>query len=403
MESTARHIAEHLNGAEFVPVYAHHDADGIAAGAILCHALNRRSIPFRLRVIPDLSAADLSEESPAVLCDLGAGAGDLPEETVVIDHHVARFSGDFHLNPRRFGLNGKYDLSGSGAAYLIAQEMGDFRDLVGLALLGMLCDHQRIAGKNREIINEGIALGLLSPVHTLLVPGRDPTERLVLAINPYLEGLSGEEDHSRALVEECRKGEEVDSELLLSRVLLDVAPFATGDAMERIFGNGYVLERESIQDAHTLSALVDACGRSGLGGLAAALCFRNRGLETEAWTAMRDHHLRVIQGILTARQIGEQETWYQVEDSRVAASVADALVADLPREQALAVCAPCEGAYHISLRCPEGSSCNLEGIARELAARCKGTGGGHETRAGATIDASQLDCFRDGWRRAIAA
>jgi single-stranded-DNA-specific exonuclease len=402
MESTARHIADHLKEAEFVPVYAYHDADGIAAGAILCHALYRRSVPFRMRVIADLTAADLSEESPAVLCDLGAGSGDLPEETVVIDHHVPRFSSDYHFNPRRFGLDGEYELSASGAAYLIAQEMGDCRDLVGLALMGMLGDHQRIAGKNREIINEGIALGLISPVHTLLLPGREVKEGLTLAIDPYLEGLSGEEERSRHLVEECRKGEGVDVELLISRILLDMAPFATLQAMDRVYGNGYMLERESVRDAHTLVALVDACGRAGLGGLAASLCFRHGASENEAWIVMRDYHMRVIQAIQGARHIGEQETWYQLEDAQVTGPVADALVTDFSRKQPFAVCAPCNGAYRISLRCPEGISCNLEVLARELAARCKGTGGGHETRAGATIEAGQLECFRDEWRRAIA-
>ena len=91
-----------------------------------------------------------------------------------------------------------------------------------------------------------------------------------------------------------------------------------------------------------------------------------------------------------------------MEDAQVTGPVADALVADFSRTLPLAVCAPCNGAYRISLRCPEGISCNLEVLARDLAARCKGTGGGHETRAGATIEAGQLECFRDAWRRAIA-
>ncbi|HNS83356.1 MAG TPA: phosphoesterase, partial [Methanolinea sp.] len=60
LDEAAQRLAEHLGRQEFVEVYAHHDADGIAAGSILCMALLRRGIHFRLRVLARVSPAAIS-------------------------------------------------------------------------------------------------------------------------------------------------------------------------------------------------------------------------------------------------------------------------------------------------------------------------------------------------------
>ena len=45
-ESAADTIADQIRRQEYVEVFAHHDADGIAAGSILCHAMLRAGIRF---------------------------------------------------------------------------------------------------------------------------------------------------------------------------------------------------------------------------------------------------------------------------------------------------------------------------------------------------------------------
>ena len=47
LETIAETVAEEIRRQEFVEVCAHHDADGIAAGAILCHAIAAAGIRFR--------------------------------------------------------------------------------------------------------------------------------------------------------------------------------------------------------------------------------------------------------------------------------------------------------------------------------------------------------------------
>ena len=50
IQAAAERVAEKIRAADFVEVYAHHDADGIAAGAILCQAMLRAGLRFRLRI-----------------------------------------------------------------------------------------------------------------------------------------------------------------------------------------------------------------------------------------------------------------------------------------------------------------------------------------------------------------
>ena len=112
------------------------------AGSILCHAMLRAGIRFRLRVRQDVNASDLSGESAYLLCDIGAGMADLPKATMVVDHHLPLFDGEFHVNPRLAGIDGDRELSASGTAYCVAQQMGDNRDLAGLVIPGIIGDGQ---------------------------------------------------------------------------------------------------------------------------------------------------------------------------------------------------------------------------------------------------------------------
>lgn len=55
LDAAAASLADHLLEQEFVEVLAHHDADGIAAASILCHAMFREGGRFRLRIRPGIS------------------------------------------------------------------------------------------------------------------------------------------------------------------------------------------------------------------------------------------------------------------------------------------------------------------------------------------------------------
>jgi hypothetical protein len=402
LDADAEQLAVHLLAQEFVEIHAHHDADGIAAAAIIAAALHRSGRAFRLRCSPRISPAHLTGEAGVLLCDFGASREDLPPHVMVIDHHPPRFDGEFHVNPARAGPPGGGEVPAAGAAYLVAQHMGENRDLAGLALVGMIGDKQACTGVNREILNDGIANGYITAGRGVMLPGRDLVEGLTLATLPYLEGISGDEGTARKLVEECSRDGKVSLEALLSLVVLRAGTAASARGLESIYGDTYILEREAIPDLHSLAAVVDACGRAGTGGLAASLLLSRSGPGGDAWEAFRSYRARVIAGIRSAQPL-DLEGWYGIGDAAVNGPVADALALSREGERPVFVFAPGNGVWHISGRCPPGVRMDLETILRDLARSCDGDGGGHRCRAGATIGAQHLDRFRKGLAEAVAA
>ncbi|NYT07299.1 MAG: DHH family phosphoesterase [Methanomicrobiales archaeon] len=403
LTEAASRVAEHLSRQEYVEVYAHHDADGIAAGTILCTALFRKGIRFRLRVLHRVSAASISPDTPTLLCDLGSGIEDLPKEVMVVDHHLPRFSGDLHVNPRLAGIDADRELSSAGAAYIVAQALGDNRDLAGLVMLGILGDGQEIAGKNREIFNEAVAESLITPGKGCRLPGRDLHERLLCSTHPYLHQISGDEMAVADLIESVSGEGSPELESLLSLILLRISPFAPAQTMESLYGERYSLEREVVPDAHALTAVVDACGKCGHGGLAASLCFRSAEGLGEAWEISLGHRLQVIRALRFALEKPDPDGFYTVEETSVASDLADALIRDTLIGPRVMVAAKTGDLCHISIRTVNDHDLRLGDAVHEAAVTCGGFGGGHSMRAGATVSCARLEEFREVFGRIVAA
>lgn len=395
LDAAAGLVAQRLLDADFVEVYGHHDADGIAAASILCQALAREGIRFRMRIRARVNAEEINDEETVLLCDFGSGLADLPEEVIVVDHHIPAFRGAYHVNPRLAQIDGEKELSASGAAYIVAQHMADNRDLAGLALLGIIGDGQEFSGKNYEILSDGIANGFIAPSRGLRLAGRDRTEQLACALAPYLEGISGNEEAAEELAGE---GEDA----LLSRIVLAIAPCASATAMLALYGDRYELEREVVHDAHNLAALVDACGQAGRGGLAASLCLRAPEGVGEAWEIARTYRTQVISAISGATLRSDRPAIYEIDNPSVVRGAADALANDRVQTAPVVVMAKGEETVTVSARCPPGVDVDLETLMRRLGEECGGSGGGHRRRAGATISADRVDCFKAGLAEAVA-
>jgi len=407
LETAAEIVAGKIRRQEFVEVFAHHDADGIAAASILCHAMSRAGIRFRLRVRPEVTAADITGDTAYLLCDIGSGIKDLPGTTMVVDHHLPEFEGEFHVNPRLAGIDGDRELSAAGTAYFVAQQLGDNRDLAGLVIPGIIGDGQEMAGKNLEIFNEGIANGIIVPDRGLKLPGRDMTERWYVATSPYLDGISGDEPVITSILDQARdlaKGQnETRLDTLLSRVILEAAQKTTLPSLMALYGDTFHLQREVIEDAHALAAVIDACGKTGHGDIGATLCLRSSRDLDAAWEITRQHRVKVIDAVKGARQHEDAAGVYEVQGAMLSSDVADILARDLPHEVPILVYAQGQGMCHISARSPGGRNASLGPMVREIAAACGGTGGGHLLRAGATIPCDRIADFTRGWQEALAS
>jgi single-stranded DNA-specific DHH superfamily exonuclease len=407
LESAAETVADQIRRQEFVEVYAHHDADGIAAGTILCHAMLRAGIRFRMRVRQEVNIAELKGDSAHLLCDLGAGIADLPDQTIVVDHHIPKFEGAFHANPRLAGIDGERELSAAGMAYIVAQKIGDNRDLAGLVMLGIIGDSQEMKGKNLEIFNGAITDGIVVPDRGLTLPGRDMTERWYMATTPYLDGISGSEQNIADFIEQSHdtaKGENKSRlDTLLSRIVLESAPNMTRASLESIYGDTYHLQREVMDDAHSLAAIIDACGKTGHGDIGVTLALRSSHYLNEAWEIARKHRLNVIDAIRNVHPAEGSSIIYEVQDITMPGDVADILTRDLMNMWPVLVFAHKGDICKISARCPAGIEKELGPLVSALASACGGNGGGHAHRAGATIPYGKMGQFTKGWQEAFAA
>ncbi|NMB77733.1 MAG: DHH family phosphoesterase [Methanomicrobiales archaeon] len=407
LETAAQTVADQIRRQEFVEVFAHHDADGIAAASILCHAMLRAGIRFRLRVRHEVLPSDLVGDAAYLLCDLGSGREDLPKATMVVDHHLVRFDGEFQANPRLAGIDGDRDLSASGMAYYVAQALGDNRDLAGLVIPGVLGDGQAFTGKNLEIFNEAIANGIIVPDRGLLVPGRDMTERWYMATSPYLDGISGNESLIAEILESAHDPKQAGNgprlDTLLSRVVLASAKTTGAQSLKAIWGDTLHLQREVVEDAHALTAIIDACGKTGNGDIGATLCLRSSHDVDKAWEITRQHRTNVIGAVRAARPVEDSPGVFEVPGVTVASDVADILVRDLVQARPVLVYANAPDGCHISARCPAGRTADIGPIVRTLAESCGGNGGGHMLRAGATIPCDRISTFTRGWLEAIPA
>jgi len=407
LETAAGIVAEQVKRQEFVEVFAHHDADGIAAASILCHAMLRSGIRFRLRVRPEIKPSDLTGDSAFLLCDLGSGREDLPKTTMVVDHHLVRFEGEFQANPRLAGIDGDRELTAAGMAYYVAQALGDNRDLAGLVIPGILGDGQEFAGKNLEIFNEAIANGIIVPDRGLLLPGRDMTERWYMATSPYLDGISGNEtliaDILDASHDRRQAGNGPRLDALLSRVILASAKGTAAGSLQAVYGDTLHLQREVIEDAHALTAIIDACGKTGHGEIGATLCLRSSHDIEQAWEITRQHRVQIIEGVRTARPLEGSPGVFEVQGKTVASDIADILVRDLPYTNPVLVYAQGTDGCHISARCPPGAKADIGPLMQRLAEACGGNGGGHVLRAGATIPCDRIGAFTKGWQEATAS
>ncbi|MDO9035202.1 MAG: DHHA1 domain-containing protein [Methanoregula sp.] len=403
LDTAAETVAGQIRRQEFIEVLAHHDADGIAAASILCHAMLRSGIRFRLRVRQEITAKDLAGDDSFLLCDLGAGMGDLPHNAIVVDHHLPVFDGEFHANPRLASIDGDRELSAAGTAYIVAQKMGDNRDLAGLVIPGILGDGQEMTGKNLEIFNEAITNGIIVPDRGLTLPGRDITERFYTSISPYLEGVSGNEELISTLINQSAGTDGIRLDNLLSQVLISAAPGTTPSGMRSIYGDTYHLQREVIEDAHALTAVIDACGKAGRGDLGLSLCLRSSHDIDRAWEIARKHRVGVIDAIRSAHPAEGTPGVFEVKDATLASDVADVFARDRVNAQPVLVYARDGKFCRISARCPAGIEHELGPLLKTLALANNGHGGGHNRRAGATIPCDQIGAFTKAWHEAVVS
>jgi len=464
MASEETHIAGFLNSAAeaaktiletvkedgFIHVFSHLDADGVAAAGIIGKALFRLDAKFRIRItqwIDEKIVGEILSEKPqlTIFTDFGSGYIDLLNEKladfkiVILDHHqvVSKESANFvHVNPHLYGMDGARDISGSGVAYFVAKAVDKINvDLASIAVVGALGDLQdkydqrKLGGVNEKIVEDATSVGLLTVEKDLIFFGREtrPIHRtLASTTNPFIPGISGEEDKSLAFLASLdikpRHGDKWRalrdlSEEEKKRLCSALADYLLSKGLRyevtNLIGHVYTLNREEswtpLRDAREFAVLLNATGRMNKPSLGVSICMGDRGSALEEANKVLEEYRRTINKYLgwvmeKPERMKEFENIYVVYgedfiDDKIVGAISSILSASLPNpEKPLIAYATVEeqGLAKFSARTIDtvtNRGVNLGEVMQVAAEKCLGNGGGHNIAAGAQVPIENINTF----------
>ncbi|MEM3086525.1 MAG: DHH family phosphoesterase [Halobacteria archaeon] len=402
--------AARLSRRSSVRVVAHHDADGIAAAAILFQALARRGASVQItatsRVSPELRA-DLAGEEAVVFCDLGsqaASGADGRAEVIHLDHHpLAAGLPGLVVNPWLDGLDGTEAVSSAGLAYLLARRLGPCGDLAGVALAGTLSDRQPVAGLNREILDDGIRAGSVRVERGPRIPGdaRTPVRDALLHLAEPWTDIAGDPGAVGRFLETLS----LDGSLGLRELAPDSTE-ALGrglDGLRRsaepapLMGEVYTLPRGAVGEALLLGTVLNCAGYSGEPSVGIALACGDGRLRERGLDLWRKFQGRLIGALRTLRP--EESRLLRVvraPERSLGGALASVAARCFPADRPLLVLHEGPGGVKVSaraLRPLRERGVDLGEALGRAASRLGGAGGGHPVAAGATLPAGTAGEF----------
>lgn len=192
---------EMVKNAEDVKIYSHIDCDGISAGAILSSTLDRLEIDHEIEFITLDKVPELkSENELTIFSDLGSGQelknfSTSNSKFIILDHHPPLRKQQnglkgyyYEINPHYYGIDGSFEISGGGMAYLLARTFR-YCDLSWLGVLSAVGDMQnslsgKLVGLNHSILNDSINKGMVDSKNDLNIYGRQ-TRPIFIALSYF--------------------------------------------------------------------------------------------------------------------------------------------------------------------------------------------------------------------------
>lgn len=351
IKTAVERIKEWKNNGVFFNVYTHLDADGLASGGIIASILKNLDVPFKLRILNQLTEETLSnldaqDNSIILLLDFGSSQKSLLKKflkipCIIIDHHQPQYTDEenliFEVNPHLFGIDGSKDVSSSGLSYLLAKEFS-YENVIfsPIALIGALGDRQdcgekgSFIGLNKLILGDAIENGLINIKIGLKLFGfesRPIVKSLEYTIDPLIPGLSGDFNACTSFLKSIgidpidengifRRSYNLSSEEL-RKLIIEIIKYMlnhgiSSNTAEDIIGTIYILNNESedscLRDAREFSSILNACGRMGFPSYGVALCMGIRGAVVQKAFEIANNYRKEISRILN---------WFNINKDRV--------------------------------------------------------------------------------------
>jgi single-stranded-DNA-specific exonuclease len=449
--TAARIINETVQNDGFIHVFSHLDADGIAAAGIIGKALFRLDARFRIRITQWIDEKIISEivtDKPqlVIFTDFGSGYLDLLNEkipdfkVVILDHHQAAGNTQnpkhLQVNPHKHEMDGATDVSGSGVAYFAARAMDKRNiDLAPIALVGALGDMQdrydqrKLGGLNELIVQDALNSKFLLVEKDLTFFGRETRpihKTLSNTTNPFLPGISGEEDKSLAFLSSLdiplkdgdrwralRDLTETEKKRLCSALADYLLARGLHYNVTNLIGHIYVLGNEepwtALRDAREFAVVLNSTGRMDRPSLGLAVCMGDRKVALEEANRVLEEYRKSISKYLMwvwekPERLRELEYIYVVngEDfvsEKIIGTISSILMTSLPNvEKPLIAYAnvPDEDLAKFSSRTTDigvHQGVNLGEVMRVAGERFGGKGGGHNIAAGGQVPLDKVADF----------
>jgi len=289
IKSFAEEFMKKLDDNE-VSIISHFDTDGITSASIMIHTLKKLDKKFSLKIVKSLDEKfinELPKEKLTLFLDLASGSLNHIKNAnltnvFIIDHHEINQKVPENVRIINPHLTNKQKISGSGLTYLFCKEINPgIKELSKLAILGMIgdCLEKEIDSLNNGILEES---GVQRKRGLLIYPSTRPINRVLeYSSNPYIpevtgnikgvlellreSGLNPEKGKYKSLIELDEK----EMKDLATAILLRNPNIKNKDLLGDIF---LIKMFNKIEDARDLSAIINACSRSGNPELAVQYC-----------------------------------------------------------------------------------------------------------------------------------
>ena len=446
-------LAKYLQKAQNVHVVTHIDADGLTAGAIAVKTLQRMNKSYSIEFVKQLDPLvvkrlNTKQYELVWFTDLGSSIvedSSIDFSYMVTDHHACNRDTQnvsYHFNPHLFGLDGSWELSGSGGTYLLSTTIDKKnQDLASLALIGACGDlqdrkHRKLMSKNREILNQGIEAGVLTAKMDIQFFGRETRpvyKMLQYANDPVIPGITGRESSARSFLSELniplKDGDKWrhwihystdERKKVISQLVQLLLSKGFGyELTSRIVGEVYEISQEPIatelHDAKEFATLLNSTARYGEYKVGLQVCLGDRDeYLKKARSLLRGHRHNLVEGIQLAKEEGIIQLDY-VQYFHAKTGIRDTIVGiianmllndeetrnDLPL---VGFAEKTEGEIKASARATQflvNKGLDLSIIIRESAESVGGVGGGHNIAAGATIPKGKEDEFLEKFEKRV--
>jgi RecJ-like exonuclease len=463
LASRADACAEYLLAQDEALVVSHIDADGLTSAAVATRALRRVGIAVETAFSDQLDDGEIAriaatDYDTVLFTDFGSGQLDAIREheeegaftPVIADHHQpADADTEYHLNPLLEGIDGAAELSGAGAAYVLARALGeraasgdgpagagetDMRDLAALAVVGAVGDMQassgELVGANTAIAEEGVAAGVLRTGKDLTLYGKQtrPLPKLLeYATDLDVPGITNDEAGAVSFLDglgldlkregEWRTWADLDPgerrTLVSALIRRAVKRGVPADRIDGLVGTAYELTAEpegtELRDASEFSTLLNATARYDRPDVGLGVCLGNRDEALDrARRLLRNHRRNLSEGLQFVRERGvtreEHLQWFdagtEIRETIVGIVAGMAVGVDGvdPDRPIVAFAEKDEEGVKVSSRGTPTlvrRGLDLSTVMAESATAVDGEGGGHDVAAGATIPEGSRRAFLD--------